>query len=164
MRAYAAKRPPGASTTQSREARYGHDSWTVAKLDSVTRDGAQTSRWIATRSARTPGSTVRQRKPSGTGGASVTSVRSSARKCLPLPFPALVLAEPPGDVADMPGSAHAELPPLREGELVHRCDDLRRESHVRGARGRGGLPQPPWAHRTGGRQRLVHAPDHEYEP
>jgi acyl dehydratase len=74
-----------------------------------------------------------------------------------------VLAEPPGDVADVPRRAHAELAPLLEGELVHRCDDLRRESHVRGARGRGGLPQPLRAHRTGGRQRLVHAAHAEHE-
>ena len=47
---------------------------------------------------------------------------------------------------------------------MHRCDDLGRESHVRGAGGRGRLPKPLRAHRTGGRQRLVHAPDAEHEP
>ena len=48
----------------------------------------------------------------------------------PLVLAPLVLAEPPGDVADVPRRAHAEVAPLLEGELVHRCDDLGRESHV----------------------------------
>src|SRR4249919_1979238 len=48
----------------------------------------------------------------------------------PLVLTPLVLEEPPGDVADMPWRAHAEVAPLLEGELVHRCDDLGRESHV----------------------------------
>jgi len=48
----------------------------------------------------------------------------------PLVLPPFVLAEPPRDVADVPLRPHAELAPLLEGELVHRCDDLGRESHV----------------------------------
>jgi len=48
----------------------------------------------------------------------------------PLVLPPFLRAEPPGDVADVPRRAHAEFAPLLEGELVHRCDDLWRESHV----------------------------------
>jgi hypothetical protein len=48
----------------------------------------------------------------------------------PLRLPLLVLAQPPGDVADVPQRAWAEPPPLLEGELLHAFDDLRRDSHV----------------------------------
>jgi hypothetical protein len=41
----------------------------------------------------------------------------------------LVLAQTPGDVADVPRCACAEQPPLLEGELSHPFDDLRCRSH-----------------------------------
>ena len=50
-----------------------------------------------------------------------------------LPYVALaslVLPQSPRHVADVPRRAVAELPPLTQSELVHRCDDLGRESHV----------------------------------
>ena len=39
---------------------------------------------------------------------------------LPLRLPAFVLTQPPRDVADMPGRAGPEQPPLLECELLHR--------------------------------------------
>ena len=48
----------------------------------------------------------------------------------PLVLPPFVLPEAPRDVAHVPLRPHAELAPLLEGELVHRCDDLGREPHV----------------------------------
>jgi hypothetical protein len=48
----------------------------------------------------------------------------------PLQLAPIVLAQPPRNVADVPGRAGAEQPLLLKGELLHACDDLRRESHV----------------------------------
>ena len=47
----------------------------------------------------------------------------------PLVLAALVLAQPPGDVTDVPGRAQPEKPPLLGGELLHRSDDLRAQPH-----------------------------------
>jgi hypothetical protein len=41
-----------------------------------------------------------------------------------------VLVQTPRDVADVPRRTRAEHSPLLEGELLHPCDDLGRESHV----------------------------------
>jgi hypothetical protein len=43
---------------------------------------------------------------------------------LPLLLAALVLANAPRDVTDVPGSARAEEPPLLERKLLHPGDDL----------------------------------------
>jgi hypothetical protein len=48
----------------------------------------------------------------------------------PLGLAALVLSQPPGDVADVPGRARPGEPPLLEGELLHPGNDFRCESHV----------------------------------
>ena len=50
---------------------------------------------------------------------------SSQSRIRPLVLAPLVLAQAPGDVADVPRRARAEQAPLLERELLHRCDDLR---------------------------------------
>lgn len=54
---------------------------------------------------------------------------------LPLVLAALVLAQSPRDVPDVPRRPVSEQAPLLECELLHPCDDLWRESH-RGEPGR----------------------------
>jgi hypothetical protein len=50
---------------------------------------------------------------------------------VPLVLAAVELAQVPSEVADVPLCTSAEQPPLLERELLYRCDDLRRESHLR---------------------------------
>jgi hypothetical protein len=58
----------------------------------------------------------------------ITAVKPEPER--PLRLAPFVLAQPPRHVADVPGRAWAEQPPLLEGELLHPCHDLRREAHV----------------------------------